>query len=149
NHFKESPLFAGGFIWVFCDEAVKRSDWTGKEQFDSKGSLAADGILGPHREKEGSFYAIKEIWGPIQFSPLSITSKFDGTFLISNDYIFSNLNSCTMDYKVVKANNEALNTKNTNSILDKGKIEIPSIEPGETSKIKIPVSANFFEGDWV
>lgn len=149
NHFKESPLFAGGFIWVFCDEAVKRSDWTGKEQFDSKGSLAADGILGPHREKEGSFYAIKEIWAPIQFSPLSITSKFDGSFFISNDYIFSNLNSCTMEYKVVKADKEMLYTKNTNSILDIGKIEIPSIEPGETSKIKIPVSANFFEGDWV
>ncbi|MEN9907409.1 MAG: hypothetical protein RLZZ540_550 [Bacteroidota bacterium] len=149
NHFKESSLFAGGFIWVFCDEVVKRVDWTGKEKFDSKGSLAADGILGPHREKEGSFYAIKEIWAPIQFSPLSITSKFDGTFLISNDYIFSNLNSCTMEYKVVKANKDVLYTKNENSILDKGKIEIPSIEPGETSKIKIPVGANFFEGDWV
>lgn len=149
NHFKESPLFAGGFIWVFCDEAVKRSDWTGKEQFDSKGSLAADGILGPHREKEGSFYAIKEIWAPIQFSPVSITSKFDGTFFISNDYIFSNLNSCTMEYKVVKANKDAFYAKNTTSILDKGKIEIPSIEPGETAKVKMPVAANFFEGDWV
>ncbi|MFA9186755.1 glycoside hydrolase family 2 TIM barrel-domain containing protein [Flavobacterium sp. FBOR7N2.3] len=149
KQYKQSPLFAGGFIWVFCDEAVKRSDWIGKEQFDSKGSLAADGILGPHREKEGSFYAIKEIWAPIQFAPLSITAKFDGSFFISNDYIFSNLNSCTMEYKVVKADKEMLYTKNANSILDKGKIEIPSIEPGETSKIKIPVGANFFEGDWV
>lgn len=149
NHFKESPLFAGGFIWVFCDEAVKRSDWTGKEQFDSKGSLAADGVLGPHREKEGSFYAIKEIWAPIQFAPVSITAKFDGSFFISNDYIFSDLNTCTMEYKVVKGDKEAFYGKNTSSILDKGKIEIPSIEPGETSKIKMPVAANFFEGDWV
>ena len=148
NHFKESPLFAGGFIWVFCDEAVKRVDLKDKV-LDSKGSLAADGILGPHREKEGSFYAIKEIWAPIQFAPVSITAKFDGTFFISNDYIFSNLNTCTMEYKVVKTDKDVLYTKNANSILDKGKIEIPSIEPGETSKIKIPVAANFFEGDWV
>ncbi|MFC5682521.1 glycoside hydrolase family 2 TIM barrel-domain containing protein [Flavobacterium sp. MAHUQ-51] len=149
NHFKESPLFAGGFIWVFCDEAVKRVDWTGKEQFDSKGSLAADGILGPHREKEGSFFAIKEIWSPIQFAPVSITSKFDGSFFITNDYIFSDLNSCTMEYKVIKGHKEAFYGNGSNIILDQGKIAIPSIEPGATSKIKMPLATNFFEGDWV
>ena len=41
-------------MWAMLDEAVKRSDWTGDVKFDSKGSLAADGILGPHREREGS-----------------------------------------------------------------------------------------------
>ncbi len=149
NHFKESPLFAGGFIWVFCDEAVKRVDWTGKEQFDSKGSLAADGVLGPHREKEGSFFAIKEIWAPIQFAPKSITSKFDGSFLISNDYIYTNVESCTMEYKVVKGNKEAFYGNDKPSIVDQGTIQIPSIEPGETSKLKIPVAVDFFEGDWL
>ena len=29
NRYKESPLFAGGFMWAMLDEAVKRSDWTG------------------------------------------------------------------------------------------------------------------------
>ncbi len=56
----KSPLFAGGFIWVFADEGIKRPD-TG--QIDVAGNQAPDGIVGPYREREGSFYAIKEIWG--------------------------------------------------------------------------------------
>ncbi len=56
----KSPLCAGGFIWVFADEGIKRPD-TGK--IDVAGNQAPDGIVGPYREREGSFYAIKEIWG--------------------------------------------------------------------------------------
>jgi len=52
---------AGGFIWVFCDESVKRPD-TG--QLDSAGNQAPDGIVGPYREREASFYAIRDIWSP-------------------------------------------------------------------------------------
>ncbi|GAI38936.1 unnamed protein product, partial [marine sediment metagenome] len=43
------PLSAGGFLWVFADEAVKRTD-TG--ELDSDGNHAPDGILGPYHEKE-------------------------------------------------------------------------------------------------
>lgn len=147
NRYKESPLFAGGFMWAMLDEAVKRSDWKGEQKFDSKGSLAADGILGPHREKEGSYFSVKEIWAPIQFQSKQITDAFDGTFLISNDYLFSNLNSCKMEFKVLKSENDVLYTNKTAQEISSGKIEIPSIEPGETRKIKFDVPPNFFEGD--
>ena len=59
------PLCAGGFLWVFADESVKRTDRNG--ELDSDGNHAPDGILGPYSEKEGSFYTIKEIWAPIYF----------------------------------------------------------------------------------
>ena len=52
-----NPLFAGGFIWVYCDEAPKRSDKGGI--LDSDKSNAPDGVVGPRREKEGSYYAIR------------------------------------------------------------------------------------------
>ena len=39
-------------------------------------------LLGPHREKEGSFYTIREVWRPIQFAPLHITPSFKGDFLV-------------------------------------------------------------------
>ena len=42
-------MFAGGFIWVFCDEAPKRSDKGGI--LDSDKSNAPDGVVGPRREK--------------------------------------------------------------------------------------------------
>ncbi|MFV8325338.1 glycoside hydrolase family 2 TIM barrel-domain containing protein [Flavobacterium sp. ZS1P14] len=147
NRYKESPLFAGGFMWALLDEAVKRSDWTGDVKFDSKGSLAADGILGPHREREGSYYTVKEVWAPIQFGTKQVTAAFDGSFLITNDYLFSNLNSCTMQYKVIKSDATILYTDAVSKEISSGKIEIPSIEPGETHTIKLAVPANFFEGD--
>jgi len=147
NRYKESPLFAGGFMWAMLDEAVKRSDWTGDIRFDSKGSLAADGILGPHREREGSYYTVKEVWAPIQFLPKQVTETFDGSFLISNDYLFTNLNSCKMEFKVLKADHNVLYTNGIAKEISFGKIEIPDIEPGETRKIKFNVPDNFYEGD--
>jgi hypothetical protein len=54
---------AGGFIWVFADEGIKNPH-TGK--LDTAGNQAPDGIVGPYREREASFYAIKDIWSPIQ-----------------------------------------------------------------------------------
>nr|WP_315153167.1 glycoside hydrolase family 2 TIM barrel-domain containing protein [uncultured Flavobacterium sp.] len=149
NHYKQSPLFAGGFMWAMLDEAVKRSDWTGDAKFDSKGSLAADGILGPHREREGSFYTVKEVWAPIQFAPKQISEKFDGSFLITNDYLFSNLTTCKMEYRVMKSDKNLFYSAAKPKAIASDKIEIPSIEPGETRKIKFAVPANFFEGDFL
>ncbi len=147
TRYKQSPLFAGGFMWAMLDEAVFRTDWTGDVKFDSKGSLAADGILGPHREREGSYYTVKEVWAPIQFASRQVTTAFDGSFLITNDYLFSNLNSCKMEYKVLKSDNDVLYTNAVSVAISSGKIEIPSIDPGETHKIKFAVPANFYEGD--
>lgn len=147
TRYKKSPLFAGGFMWAMLDEAVYRSDWKGSAKFDSKGSLAADGILGPHREKEGSYYTVKEIWAPIQFENKQVTDSFDGSFLVSNDYLFSNLNSCKMEYKVLQSEANILDTNAVSKIISADKIEIPSIEPGETRKIKFALPTNFFEGD--
>ena len=149
NRYKQSPLFAGGFMWAMLDEAVLRTDWTGEQKYDSKGNLAADGVLGPHRQKEGSFFTVKEVWSPIQFEPKRITSKFDGTFLISNEYIFTNLNECKLAYRVVKANKSILYNDTKAEVIASSPIEIESIEPGETRKIQFKVPENFFEGDWL
>jgi hypothetical protein len=51
---------AGGFIWVFADEGI-RNPHTGR--MDTAGNQAPDGIVGPYREREGSFYTVREIWG--------------------------------------------------------------------------------------
>ncbi|MFV0565984.1 MAG: glycoside hydrolase family 2 TIM barrel-domain containing protein [Flavobacteriaceae bacterium] len=149
KRYKESPLFAGGFIWAMLDEAVLRTDWTGDEKYDSKGNLAADGVLGPHREKEGSFFTLKEVWAPIQFQPKMVTSKFDGSFLITNDYIYTNLNACKMEYRVLKANNNSLYNNDKAEVIASNPITLESIEPGETRKVGFQLPENFFEGDWL
>lgn len=148
DHFKTSPLFAGAVMWAYSDEAVLRTDWTGDRKYDSKGHLAPDGILGPHREKEGSYFTVKEVWSPIQFKPRMITASFDGTFQVSNEFLFTNLNACTFKYSVNAAAAKVLTNGSVKSISE-GFIEIPDIKPGETRLIKMPLSSKFFEGDWV
>jgi hypothetical protein len=60
NMMMSNSNCAGGFIWVFADEGIKNPH-TG--QIDTAGNQAPDGIVGPYREREGSFYAIQQIWG--------------------------------------------------------------------------------------
>ena len=87
NNYTSNPLFAGGFLWTFIDEAVSRSDKGGI--LDSDGPNGPDGIVGPRREKEGSFYTVREVWAPIQFKNLFITPSFNGEFMVSNTYLFT------------------------------------------------------------
>ena len=91
------PLCAGGFLWVFADEAVKRTD-TG--ELDADGNHAPDGILGPYHEKEGSFYTIREIWSPVHFEKRYITPEFDGRFRIQNRFHYTNLDQCSFSYQL-------------------------------------------------
>jgi hypothetical protein len=86
------PLSAGGFLWVFADEGVVRKDKN--DSIDTDGNHAADGIVGPWHEKEGSYLAIKQIWSPVHFEQKEITAAFDGTFKVENRYHFTNLSQC-------------------------------------------------------
>lgn len=96
----KKPIAAGGFIWDFADQGVVRTDKDGElDTYDSKG---ADGILGPFHEKEGSYFAIKEIWSPVVFEERNLTNKFDGKLYLENRYLYTNLNECSFTWKLVK-----------------------------------------------
>lgn len=138
------PMFAGGFIWVYCDEAPKRTDKGGI--LDSDKSNAPDGIVGPRREKEGSFYAIRAQWSPIQLKPLLITSHFDGSFLLTNEYTYTNLSQCRMTYKVLSCPTP-LQGGEAGAVLATGEVRLPSIDPGETGTARFTLPDTFREGD--
>lgn len=93
-----TPLSAGGFIWAFLDEDVVRTDKNG--ELDSDGDHAPDGIVGPYREKEGSYFAIKEIWCPVHMEPKEVTPAFNGQFKFENRYLYTNTKLCTFSYKL-------------------------------------------------
>lgn len=140
-----NPLFAGGFIWVFCDEAPKRSDKGGI--LDSDKSNAPDGVVGPRREKEGSYYAIRAQWSPIQLKPLLITEHFDGSFLVTNEYLYTCLDKCRMTYKVKACDIPLKHVAENNRILAEGEVRLPAIAPGETGKARFALPDAFREGD--
>jgi hypothetical protein len=89
---RTSKVGGGGLLWSLVDETVKRPD-TGK--LDTNGNMAPDGIVGPYREKEGSFYAIKELWSPVVVRRV-------GGFVVENRYNFTNTKDCTFTWQLRK-----------------------------------------------
>lgn len=143
DSYTAHPLFAGGFMWDFCDNAVRRSDKNGI--LDSDGSNAPDGILGPYREKEGSYYTVRDIWAPIQFKKLYITPSFNGDFHITNHYLYTNLRECRMEYRLLRTPSPLL--KQEPGILATGNITLPQFDPQESGKLHVDLPAGFREAD--
>jgi len=92
----KSKAGAGGFIWSFVDEDVKRVDKGGI--LDSAGNQAPDGIVGPYREREASFYTVKQLWSPIIVTPPDGTSH---SFTVTNRYAFTNADQCTFEWQTI------------------------------------------------
>jgi hypothetical protein len=127
-----SKTLGGGFIWALVDEGIKRPD-TG--EIDVAGNQAPDGIVGPYREREGSFYAIKEIWSPIQ-----ITRGKSGVFTLENHFSFTDASACAFEFELRKFS--APDEKGNFKILASGKIPSPKIAPGQPGEFKFSPPAN-------
>ena len=141
NLLGKAPLGAGGFLWCFCDEGVVRTDKNGMLDVDD--NHAPDGIVGPYREKEASFYTIKEILSPVQLSLDSVVED-GGVLDVENCYDFRNLNTCTFKWKIIGS--LALN-ESQGTVLFHGSLKGPSIAPHEKGKLKLPLSGDWKKGD--
>jgi len=95
-----SLMGAGGFLWVFADEGAVRTDLEGG-RIDVAGNQAPDGIVGPYRQKEASFYSVKEIWSPLYIYPEKLPADFNGVLEIENRYDFLNIKDCSFELKLV------------------------------------------------
>jgi len=142
NLLGKSDLGAGGFLWCFCDEGVVRTDKNGV--IDVDGNHAPDGIVGPYREKEGSFYTIKQVWSPVQLS-LDEIIESGGIVDVENCYDFCNLNTCTFEWKIT--GNAALYESKEEQVMFKGSVRGPYVLPGEKGKLDIGLPDNWNEGD--
>lgn len=132
NAMLHYPLAAGGFLWDFSDHGVVRTDKNGF--IDTDGNHGPDGILGPYREKEGSFYTIKEVWSPVFFEKREMTPGFDGNFTIENRYYFTNINQCSFSWKLLNLNNQQSR---------EGISAAPNIRPGDHGRLKVDLPADW------
>lgn len=141
---RHSDLGAGGFLWVFADEGVVRTDKGGI--IDTDGNHAPDGIVGPYREKEGSFYTIQEIWSPVQITTAHLPATFDGTLEIENGYSFISLDACTFKWELASFA-PFLAEAPTTVICDRGTLRGPAIAPGLSGTLKLPLPADWQSAD--
>jgi hypothetical protein len=141
--YQNNPVHAGGFLWVLADEAVLRTDMPGKV-YDSDGNHAPDGIVGPHREKEGSYYTIREIWSPVQIKPTTINAHWDGRLYVENKFIYTNLDKCKLQWKIEKI---GFGPKAKAEIIAEGEIKLPDTRPKEVSAVHIDCKDAIVKGE--
>ncbi len=130
----------GGFIWALVDEAVVRTDFN--NVLDANGLNANDGILGPHREKEGSFFALKEIFSPVKIRMTELTANFSGRIEVENRFHFTNLSQCEFRWALV-------NYRKPNELLPgyelhkKGIAASPSVNPGDKGFLDLNLPSDY------
>ncbi len=134
NEMMKHRGFAGGFLWSLHDEGVVRTDKG--NIIDVAGNAAPDGIVGPHREKEASYFTIKEIWSPVYINTKTIPKQFNGKIEIENRYLYTNLNQCKFEWKIV-ALPKAGEADSKEKIIQKGTAVSPSLAPGEKGYLNI------------
>ena len=121
-----NPRCAGGFLWDLMDQGVVRTDMGGI--VDCMGNFGSDGIVGPHMEKEGSFYTIKEIWSPVQVRFWDVSSV-----TIKNCYDFTNLKDCHFTYRLLNMPHYGSSQV---KVVKEGRIASPNLAPGQTGKLE-------------
>ncbi len=141
---RKHPRCGGGFLWVFSDEGVARSDQNGR--IDNDGNHGADGIVGPHHEKEGSFNTIRQVWCPVQVMNEKVDENFDGKFFVENRYDFTNLNQCKFAWELASfpKPDEAGEGHKT---VSKGELKGPDVVPHADGELKIALPANWKNAD--
>jgi hypothetical protein len=135
-----SERSAGGFLWALIDEGLARTDMNGF--IDTDGVNAPDGVMGPHREKEGSFHAIREIFSPVHITMNELSPDFNGVIPVENRYHFTNLNKCTFGYKLINFYKPADWLPGYSEVSEKS-VSSPDIIPGKKGEIRINLP-----GDW-
>jgi hypothetical protein len=139
NAMRASKISMGGFLWVFADEGVQRND--SNNVVDVKGNWAPDGIMGPYREKEASFYTIKQIWSPVQL-PSELPANFAGTLPVENRYEFTSLSKCTFSWELRRLGQSAGFVS-----MAKGSIASPDVAPGNSGSLKLDLPAGWMRAD--
>jgi beta-galactosidase/beta-glucuronidase len=144
SEMMKHPHGAGGFIWALLDESVMRTDKN--NILDGAGNFAPDGILGPHREKEGSFYTIKEIWSPVYINPQPIDKNFDGKVEVENRYFFTKLGQCSFKWKLVKF--PSAQDKTTRAIVLATGSPLPlDLAPGQKGMLNLHLPTTWTKSD--
>lgn len=148
--FRNSANGGGMFLWSFIDEGYVRADQGGV--MDVRGQSAPDGIVGPYREKEASYYTCKAVFSPVQIG-VPNPAAFTGTLAVSNRFDFTDLSQCQFSWQLgwfADATDPA-NSFSTNALAggllvgtSSGNFSGPSLPPGATGSLALPA----FPANW-
>ncbi|HWS01232.1 MAG TPA: glycoside hydrolase family 2 TIM barrel-domain containing protein [Prolixibacteraceae bacterium] len=142
--FWDTRNSGGGFIWALLDEGVVRTDLNG--YIDANRVNAPDGVVGPHREKEGSFFAMREIFSPVKIIQQKLPLPFDGNLTVENRYHFTNLQNCRFEWQLVNFST-VTDRQPSHQVMASGTAASPDVKPLGTGMLKIGLPADYTKFD--
>ena len=144
-----NPRCAGGFLWDLMDQGVVRTDMVSsgspavksassgspaEAYIDCMGNFGSDGIVGPHMEKEGSYYTIREVWSPIE-AEIFVGQEEQSVLRLTNHYSFTNLKDCRFTLRFLGMPDYG---KNSESELSRMELKPVNAAPGQTAEVRFP-----------
>ena len=142
-----NPLGVGGFIWAFADEGIVRADQGGK--IDVAGNRAPDGLVGPYREKEGSFFTVKKVWSPVYIAMGDLNrlpATFAGTLRVENRYDFTDLRTVKFAWRLMDFPS-ATSAAMGHAVGASGTIVSPSVPPRGVGTLQLALPADWRRHD--
>jgi hypothetical protein len=143
---RNAPNGIGMFTWALLDEGVVRNDLTGNP-IDVQDQNAPDGVVGPYRQREASYYTYKAAYNPAQVSAPN-PANFTGTLAVENRFNFTSLNQCTFDWQLGSfpdATDPASAVTSTNALtggfvvaVDGGNFVGPNVSAGASGSLVLP-----------
>lgn len=134
---RESKFGAGGVLWCWADAAISRTDMDGR--LDTFGNRSADGIVGPHGEKEASYFTVREIWSPVQIDLDTLPQDFDGRLPVENRYYETLLDERSFEWRLLDLSDSTVRAS--------ARFQGPGIEPGASGTLKIPLPDDWRDSD--
>ena len=119
---------AGGFIWALVDEGVAVDD-----TIDCAGNLGPDGLVGPHHEREASYWTVRQLWSPIQVAACG------ARLIVRNEYDFRSLAGCHLAYRWLKM--PAYGERDEQQVAQ-GTLPCPAIVPKDSAQLNLPTAAS-------
>ncbi|MEX2399764.1 MAG: glycoside hydrolase family 2 TIM barrel-domain containing protein, partial [Rhodothermales bacterium] len=144
NAMLYNRLAAGAFLWALADEGILRTDWG--DTLDTDGNHAPDGIVGPYREKEASFFTIKEVWSPVSIDEPALTPSFDGRLVVENRYHFTDVSDVTFAWELVEFPGPA-DGATGHHVMEAGRMMGPDLAPGTQGYLELDLPASWYFHD--
>ncbi len=141
--FEKYPNMAGGFIWDFVDQSIRKFGENGEELWLYGGDFGeeishryfcANGIVSADREPHPSYYEVKKVYQRIKVSPVNLE---DGLIRISNLYNFINLSDFILKWTILE----------DGSPIKNGTLEPISLCGGENMELRLDFANVAFKKD--
>ena len=131
---RASPIAGGLFLWTFVDEGVVRGDRGGA--IDTFANYGADGVVGPFREQEASFWAVRATWSPIAVVESEVERTADGgaRLTIENRYDLTSLERARLLWEWLRLPGPGGGSEQP---LARGSMAAPALEPGARAAVTL------------